>query len=97
MLPLRGKSTYPGCSDFRNHLSNAEFAVTVACIPDGLSGKRMAIYVADLARAAIPRRGYEDWWQALDWVSGVGWCWEGCHGSFSVTSVMPKVRPWVRG
>jgi hypothetical protein len=21
MLPLRGKSTYPGCSDFRSHLS----------------------------------------------------------------------------
>jgi len=25
MLPLRGKSTYPGCSDFRSHLCLATF------------------------------------------------------------------------
>ena len=42
------------------------------------------------------RRGYEDWWQALDWVrDGLvagRMLWE-----LEVTAVMPKVRPWGTG
>lgn len=34
---------------------------------------------------ASARRGYEDWWQALDWVREV-----------EVTAAMPKMRPWGR-
>jgi hypothetical protein len=45
---------------------------------------------------ASARRGYEDWWQALDWVR------EGLVAGqmlqeMEVTEVMPKVRPWGAG
>ncbi len=134
-------------------------AATVAGIPDSLGGKRMAIRVAELARASLTpdwmpgavsrcvpmeirnnqhgerattivvgterlktrgkwrtvellacpvtwrphpeqiasaRRGYQDWWQALDWVrdrliSG------GMLREAEVTAAMPKLRPWLRG
>lgn len=132
-------------------------AATVAGIPDSLGGKRMAIRVAELARAgltpdwmpgAVPRcvpleiknnqhgerattivvgtervktrgkwrtvdvlacpvtwrphpeqiasarRGYEDWWQALDWVRD-GLIAGGMLREVEVTAVMPKVRPWL--
>ena len=131
-------------------------AATVAGIPDSLGGKRMAIRVAELARAgltpdwmpgAVPRclpaqvkcnqhggrattivvgtervllrgkwrtievlacpvtwrphleqiasarRGYEDWWQALDWVRD-GLIAGGMLRELEVTAAMPKVRPW---
>ncbi len=133
-------------------------AATVAGIPDSLGGIRVAIWLAELARAgltpnwmpgAVPRcvpvetkrnrhgdravsvvvgeeralvggkwrtvevracpvtysphpeqiaaarRGYEDWWQALEWVRdglNVG----GMLREVEVTSAMPKVRPWER-
>ena len=134
-------------------------AATLAGMPNSLGGIRMAISVAELARAgmtpnwmpgAVPRcvpvdikrnrhgdravsvvvgtekilvrgkfrtvevracpvtfspapqqieaarRGYEDWWQALDWVrDGLvagRMLWE-----LEVTAVMPKVRPWGTG
>ena len=41
----------------------------------------------------VARRGYEDWWQALDWVRdglGAGRMLR----EMEVTAVMPKVRPW---
>ena len=131
-------------------------AATLAGMPDSLGGKRMAIYVAELARAgmtpdwlpgvvprcvpvetksnqhgersttvvvgiervlshgkwrtvevlacpvtwrphpeqiASARRGYDDWWQALDWVrDGL---LAGCMlREVEVTVAMPKVRPW---
>ena len=131
-------------------------AATVAGMPDSLGGKRMAIRVAELARAgltpdwmpgAVPRcvpvevkrnqhgerattilvgtervlsrgkwrtvevlacpvtfsphpqqieaarRGYEDWWRALDWVRH-GLLAGGMLREVEVTAVMPKVRPW---
>ena len=136
-------------------------AATVAGIPDNLGGKRMAIRVAELARAgltpdwmpgAVPRcvptivkqnqygtysgtvvvgierirvrgpgtratwktidilacpvtfsphphqieaarRGYSDWWQALDWVRE-GLIAGGMLRELEVTAAMPKVRPW---
>ncbi len=131
-------------------------AATVAGIPDSLGGKRMAIRVAELARAgltpdwmpgAVPRclpaqvkcnqhggrsttivvgtervllrgkwrtievlacpvtwrphleqiasarRGYEDWWQALDWVRD-GLLAGGTLREVELTAAMPKVRPW---
>ena len=42
---------------------------------------------------ASARRGYDDWWQALDWVRdglGVG----GMLRKVEVTTAMPKLRPW---
>lgn len=133
-------------------------AATVAGLPDSLGGKRMAIRVAELARAgltpdwmpgAVPRcvpadikrnrhgdravsvvvgtervlikgkwrsmeiracpvtfkpdaqrieaarRGYEDWWLALEWV-GTGLKVSRMLRDVEVTSAMPKVRPWVQ-
>jgi hypothetical protein len=133
-------------------------AATVAGLPDSLGGIRMAISVAELARAgitpdwmpgAVPRcvpvdmkrnrhgdhavsvvvgtervmvsnkwrtidvracpvtwrphpeqiasarRGYEDWWQALDWVRE-GLRAGGILREVEVTAAMPKVRPWKR-
>jgi hypothetical protein len=139
------------------HADAEVIAATVAGLPDSLGGIRMAISVAELARAgitpnwmpgAIPRcvpveikrnrhgdravsvvvgtaralisskwrvvevracpvnwrphpeqiasarRGYEDWWQALDWVrDGLVAC--GMLREMEVTAVMPKVRPWL--
>ena len=131
-------------------------AATLAGMPDSLGGKRMAIYVAELARAGMTpdwlpgvvprcvpvetkrnqhgeqsttvvvgiervlhrgrwrtievlacpvawrpypeqitsaRRGYEDWWQALDWVRD-GLIAGGMLREMEVTAAMPKVRPW---
>jgi hypothetical protein len=131
-------------------------AATLAGMPDSLGGIRMAISVAELARAgmtpnwmpgAVPRcvpvdikrnrhgdravsvvvgtetvlvsgkwrkievracpvtwrphpeqitsarRGYEDWWQALDWVRD-GLVAGRMLREMEVTAVMPKVRPW---
>jgi len=131
-------------------------AATVAGLPDSLGGKRMAIRVAELARAgltpdwmpgAVPRcvpvdikrnrhgdralsivvgtervlikgkwrsvevracpvtfrpdakqidaarRGYDHWWQALDWVRD-GLLAGGMLREVEVTSVMLKMRPW---
>lgn len=42
---------------------------------------------------ASARRGYEDWWQALDWVRD-GLVAGGMLREVAVTGVMPKVRPW---
>jgi hypothetical protein len=39
------------------------------------------------------RRGYEDWWQALDWVRD-GLAAGRMLREIEVTKVMPKVRPW---
>ena len=132
-------------------------AAILAGLPDRLGGKRMAIRVAELARArltpdwmpgAVPRcvpvdikrnrhgdravsvvvgtervlikgkwrsvevracpvtfrpdaqqidaarRGYEDWWQALDWLRD-GLAASGMLRELDVTGVMPKLRPWV--
>ena len=132
-------------------------AATLAGMPDSLGGKRMAIHVAELARAgvtpdwlpgAVPRcvpaetktnqhgerastivvgtervlsrgkwrtvevlacpvtwrphpeqiasarRGYDDWWQALDWVRD-GLVVGGMLREIDVTAAMPKVRPWL--
>ncbi len=134
-------------------------AATLAGMPDNLGGKRMAIYVAELARAgitpdwlpgAVPRcvpaetktnqhgerastivvgtervqsrgkwstvevlacpvtwrphlgqiastrRGYEDWWQALDWVRD-GLVAGRMLRQMEVKEAMPKVRPWGTG
>lgn len=131
-------------------------AATVAGMPDSLGGIRMAIRVAELARAgmtpdwmpgvaprcvpveikqnqhgerattivvgtervktrgkwrtvdvlacpvtwrphpeqiASARRGYEDWWQALDWVRD-GLVAGGMLREVEVNGAMPKVRPW---
>ena len=131
-------------------------AATLAGMPDSLGGKRMAIYVAELARGgmtpnwlpgAVPRcvpaetktnqhgerastivvgtermllrgkwrmievlacpvtwrphpeqiasarRGYEDWWQALDWVRD-GLVAGRMLREVEATASMPKVRPW---
>jgi hypothetical protein len=131
-------------------------AATVAGMPDSLGGIRMAISVAELARAGITpnwmpgvvprcvpvetksnqhgerattvvlgtervlsrgkwrtvevlacpvtwrphpeqieaaRRGYGDWWQALDWVRD-GLMAGRMLREMEVTAVMPKVRPW---
>ena len=133
-------------------------AVTLAGMPDSLGGKRMAIYVAELARAgmtpdwlpgAVPRcvpaetktnqhgerastivvgtecvlsrgkwrtvevlacpvtwrphpeqiasarRGYDDWWQALDWVRD-GLVAGGMLREVEVAAAMPKASPWIR-
>jgi thiazole synthase ThiGH ThiG subunit len=42
---------------------------------------------------AAARRGYEDWWQALDWVRD-GLIVGRMLREMEVTAVMPKVRPW---
>ena len=42
------------------------------------------------------RRGYEDWWQALDWVRD-GLVVGRMLRELEVTEVMPKVRPWGTG
>ena len=131
-------------------------AATLAGMPDNLGGKRMAIYVAELARAgmtpdwlpgviprcvpvetktnqhgerastivvgtervlsrgkwrsveilacpvtwrphpeqiASARRGYDDWWLALDWVRD-GLIAGGMLREVEATEAMPKVRPW---
>ena len=138
------------------HADAEVVAATLAGMPDSLGGRRMAIYVAELARGgitpdwlpgAVPRcvpaetktnqhgerastivvgtervlsrgkwrsvevlacpvtwrphpeqiasarRGYEDWWQALDWVRDglkVGHMLR----EVEVTTAMPKLRPW---
>jgi hypothetical protein len=131
-------------------------AATVAGMPDSLGGIRMAIRVAELARAGLTpdwmpgvvprcvpvetkrnqhgerattvvvgtervltrgkwrtvevlacpvtwrphpeqieaaRRGYEDWWKALDWVRD-GLIGGGVLREVEVTAAIPKVRPW---
>jgi len=133
-------------------------AAAVAGMPDSLGGIRMAISVAEMARAgitpnwmpgAVPRcvpvdmkrnrhgdravsvvvgtekvlvsdkwrtievracpvtwrphpeqitsarRGYEDWWQALDWVQD-GLVTGRMLRDVEVTAAMPKERPWTR-
>ena len=40
------------------------------------------------------RRGYEDWWLALDWV-GDGPIAGGMMREVEPTEAMPKVRPWL--
>jgi hypothetical protein len=134
-------------------------AATVAGLPDSLGGKRMAIRVAELARAGLTpdwmpgvvprcvpmetrqnqrgerattivvgtervltrgkwrtvevlacpvtwrphpeqiasaRRGYEDWWLALDWVRDVLIAGLMLR-EVEVTAAMPKLRPWQSG
>jgi hypothetical protein len=138
------------------HADAEVIAATVAGMPDSLGGIRMAISVAEMARAgitpnwmpgAVPhcvpvdikrnrhgdravsvvvrtervlvsgkwrtievracpvtwrphpeqiasaRRGYEDWWQALDWVRD-GLMAGGMLREVEVLGVMPKVKPW---
>lgn len=140
------------------HADAEVIAATVAGMPDSLGGIRMAISVAELARAGITpdwmpgvvprcvpvdmkrnrhgdravsvvvgtervlvsgkwrtievracpvtwrphpeqitsaRRGYEDWWGALDWLRQVLVAGSTLR-ELEVTAVMPKVRPWVR-
>jgi hypothetical protein len=140
------------------HADAEVIAATVAGMPDSLGGIRMAISVAEMARAgitpdwmpgAVPRcvpvdikrnrhgdhavsivvgtervlvsgkwrtievracpvtwrphpeqitsarRGYEDWWQALDWVRD-GLIAGGMVREMEVTAAMPKVRPWIK-
>ena len=43
---------------------------------------------------ASARRGYEDWWLALDWVRD-GLLAGGMLRELEVTGAMPKVRPWL--
>ena len=132
-------------------------AATVAGLPESLGGKRMAIYLAELARAGMTpdwmpgvvprcvpvetksnqhgerastivvgtervltrskwrtvevlacpvtwrlhpeqigpaRRGYEDWWLALDWVRD-GLVAGGMLREVELDKAMPKVRPWL--
>ncbi len=138
------------------HADAEVVAATVAGMPDSLGGIRMAISVAELARAgmtpdwmpgvvpryvpletkqnqhgersstiivgiervrtrgkwrtvevlacpvtwrpypeqiASARRGYEDWWQALDWVRD-GLMAGGMLREVEVTGAMPKKTPW---
>jgi hypothetical protein len=138
------------------HADAEVIAATVAGMPSSLGGIRMAISVAEMARAgitpnwmpgAVPRcvpvdikrnrhgdravsvvvgterilirgklrtvevracpvtfspapqqidaarRGYEDWWQALDWVRD-GLVAGRMLREMEVTAAMPKVRPW---
>jgi thiazole synthase ThiGH ThiG subunit len=42
---------------------------------------------------ASARRGYEDWWKALDWVRD-GLVVGRMLREIEVTAAMPKVRPW---
>ena len=141
------------------HADAEVIAATVAGMPDSLGGIRMAISVAELARAGITpnwmpgvvprcvpvdikrnrhgdravsvvvgmervmvsgkwqtievracpvtwrphpeqiksaRRGYEDWWQALDWVRD-GLTTGRMLRDVEVIAAMPKVRPWGSG
>jgi hypothetical protein len=141
------------------HADAEVIAATVAGIPDSLGGIRMAISVAEMARAgitpnwmpgAVPRcvpvdmkrnrhgdrgisvvvgtervlvsgkwrtvdvracpvkfspdtqqidaarRGYEEWWQALDWVRD-GLVAGRMLREMEVTAVMPNVKPWGTG
>jgi len=141
------------------HADAEVIAATVAGMPDCLGGIRMAISVAEMARAgmtpnwmpgAVPRcvpvdikrnrhgdravsvvvdtekvlvsgkwrtievracpvtwrphpeqissarRGYEDWWLALDWVRD-GLVAGRMLRKMEVTAIMPKVRPWGSG
>ena len=141
------------------HADAEVIAATVAGMPDSLGGIRMAIRVAELARAGLTpdwmpgdeprcvpdetrqnqhgvrsttvvvgtervltrrkwrtvevlacpvtwrphpeqiasaRRGYEDWWQALDWVRD-GLVAGRMLRDVEVTAAMPKVRPWGKG
>ena len=138
------------------HVDAEVIAATVAGMPDSLGGIRMAIHVAELARAGLTpdwmpgvvprcgpvetkrnqhgerattivvgtervltrgkwrtvevlacpvtwrphpeqidaaRRGYQDWWQALDWVRD-GLVAGRMLRDMKVTAAMPKVRPW---
>ena len=138
------------------HADAEVMAATVAGMPESLGGKRMAIYMAELARAgmtpdwlpdvvprcvpvetkcnqhgersttvvvgiervlhrgrwrsveilacpvmwrphpeqiASARRGYDDWWQALDWVRD-GLLAGRMLREVEVTAAMPKVQPW---
>jgi len=138
------------------HADAEVIAATVAGMPDSLGGIRMAISVAEMARAGITpdwmpsvvprcvpvdmkrnrhgdravsvvvgtervlvsgkwrtievracpvtwrphpeqiasaRRGYEDWWQALDWVRD-GLMAGGMLREVEVLGAMPKVKPW---
>ncbi|WP_022705125.1 hypothetical protein [Pseudorhodobacter ferrugineus] len=138
------------------HADAEVIAATVAGLPDSLGGTRMAISVAELARAGITpnwmpgvvprcvpvetkqnqhgkrastivvgiehvltrgkwrtvevlacpvtwrpypeqiasaRQGYENWWQALDWVRE-GLLAGGMLRELEVTVAMPKARPW---
>lgn len=140
------------------HADAEVIAATVAGMPDSLGGIRMAISVAELARAgntpdwmpgAVPRcvpletkqnqygvrastivvgteqmlsggkwrtievlacpvtwrpypeqissarRGYQEWWQALDWTRDALKAGEMLR-ELEVTAVMPKVHPWRR-
>jgi hypothetical protein len=140
------------------HADAEVIAATVAGMPDSLGGIRMAISLAELARAgmtpnwmpgAVPRcvpvdmkrnrhgdravsvvvsterklvsgkwrtievracpvtfspapqqieaarRGYEDWWQALDWV-GDGLVAGRMLRDIEVSGVMPKLKPWIK-
>ena len=43
---------------------------------------------------ASARRGYEDWWQALDWVRD-GLLAGGMLREVELTEAMPKLRPWL--
>jgi len=44
---------------------------------------------------ASVRRGYHDWWQALDWVRD-GLAAGGMLREVEVTAAMPRSRPWKR-
>ncbi|WP_019956249.1 hypothetical protein [Yoonia vestfoldensis] len=141
------------------HADAEIIAATVAGMPDSLGGIRMAISVAEMARAGITpdwmpgvvprcvavetkqnqhgerantivvgiervktrgkwrtvevlacpvtwrphpeqiasaRRGYDDWWQALDWVRD-GLLVGGMLREVEVMATMPKVKPWLSG
>jgi len=141
------------------HADAEIIAATVAGMPDSLGGIRMAISVAEMARAGImpdwmpgvvprcvavetkqnqhgerantivvgiervktrgkwrtvevlacpvtwrphpeqiasARRGYDDWWQALDWVRD-GLLVGGMLREVEVMATMPKVKPWLSG
>ena len=43
---------------------------------------------------ASARRGYEDWWQSLDWVRD-GLVAGGMLREVELDKAMPKVRPWL--
>ena len=141
------------------HADAEVIAATVAGMPDSLGGIRMAIRVAELARAGLTpdwmpgvvprcvpvetkrnqhgerattvmvgtervltrgkwrnvevlacpvtwqphpeqiasaRRGYEDWWRALDWVRD-GLIDGGMLRDVEMTVAMPKMQPWGKG
>jgi hypothetical protein len=49
----------------------------------------------DPKQITAARRGYEEWWQALDWVRD-GLVAGRMLREVEVTAAMPKVRPWAR-